>query len=123
MRATCERRRFEFRACSTGSADGLNYFWLASIVPLCNFSACVAEQVAGPLNADFVAADFAAKVMFGEPFFDVRIFQQPCHETLPHRIPPGCLAAIFVEIAFALARAKQPGREINRAGGLGLLYG
>ena len=70
-----------------------------------------------------IAADFPAKIMLGEPFFDVRIFEQPCHETLPHRIPPRCLAALFVEIAFALARAKKPGREINGAGSLGLLYG
>ena len=123
MLATCERRRFELRACSIRSADGLNDFWLASIVPLCNLFACVTEQVGGPLNAGHVAADFAAKIMLGEPFFDVRVFKQPRHETLPHRIPPRCLAAIFVEVAFALSCAKEPGRDINWPGSLGLFYG
>jgi hypothetical protein len=92
-------------------------------VTLCNLFARVTEQVGGPLNADFIATDFAAKIMFGKPLFDVRIFKQPCHETLPHRIPSSRLAAIFVEIAFALARAKEPGRKINWAGGFGLLRG
>ena len=122
-RATCECHRFESRACSSGSADGLDEFWLASIVPLCNLFAGVTEQVGGSLNAGFVAADFAAKIMLGKTLFDVRIFQQSCHETLPHRIPSSRLAAFFVEIAFALARAKKPGGEINRARGLGLFYG
>jgi hypothetical protein len=61
--------------------------------------------------------------MLGEPFFDVRVFKQPRHKTLPHRIPPRCLAAVFVEIAFTLACAKEPGREINGPGSLGLIYG
>jgi hypothetical protein len=108
-------------ACSR-SADGFNDFWLASIVPLCDLFVCVTEQVGGPFNAGHVAADFAAKIVLGEPFFDVRIFKQPRHETLPHRIPSRRLAAVFVEIAFALARAKKPGGEINRARGLGLFY-
>jgi len=88
-------------------------------VPLCNLFAGVTEQVGGSLNAGFVAADFAAKIMLGKPLFDVRIFQKSCHETLPHRIPASRLAALFVEIAIALARAKEPGGEINRARGLG----
>jgi hypothetical protein len=33
------------------------------------------------------------------------------------------LATIFFEIAFALACAKEPGRDINWPGSLGLLYG
>src|SRR5271170_7812159 len=108
MLATGERRRFEFRACGSGLADGLNYFWLASIVPLCNLFARVTKQLGGPLNAGHVAADFAAKIMLGESFFDVRVLKKPRHETLPHRIPSRCLAAIFVEIALALACAKEP---------------
>jgi len=71
-------------SCGIRSADGFNDFWLASIVPLCNLFACVTEQVGGPLNAGHVAANFAAKIMLGEPFFDVRVFKQPRHETLPH---------------------------------------
>src|ERR1700733_13273354 len=93
-------------ACSR-SADGFNDFWLASIVPLCNLFACVTEQVGGPLYAGHVATDFAAKIMLSEPFFDVRVFKQPNHQPLPHGTLPQCLAAFFVEIAFALACAKE----------------
>jgi hypothetical protein len=50
-----------------GSADRLNYFWLASIVPLCNLFARVTQQVGGPLNAGLIATDFAAKIMLGKP--------------------------------------------------------
>jgi hypothetical protein len=28
--------------------------------------------------------DFAAKIVLGKPILDVRVFKQPCHETLPH---------------------------------------
>jgi hypothetical protein len=83
----------------------------------------VIEQVAGPFNADYIATDFAAKIMLGKPLVDVRFFKQSCHETLPHRIPPHRLAAILVEVAFAFARTKEPGGKINWAGGLGLFYG
>src|SRR3984885_5148035 len=109
-------------ACSR-SADGFNDFWLASIVPLCDLFVCVTEQVGRPFKAGHVAADFAAEIVLGEPFFDVRVLKQPRHETLPHRIPPRCLAAIFVEIAFAVACAKKPRGDIDGPGSLGLLYG
>jgi Nucleotidyl transferase AbiEii toxin, Type IV TA system len=63
-----------------------------------------------------------AAIRFHVALFDLRLFQQPRHETLPHRIPSGRLAVIIVEIAFAVARAEEPGGEIYRACGLGLLY-
>jgi hypothetical protein len=50
MRATCERRRFELRACSSRSAEGSNDFWPASIVPLCNLFAYVTEQFGGDVD-------------------------------------------------------------------------
>jgi len=44
-------------------------------VSLCDLSTRVTEQVAGPFNADFVATDFAAKIMFGKPSSDVRFLK------------------------------------------------
>jgi hypothetical protein len=82
MPATSECPRFELHVCGIESADRLNYFCLSSVVPLCNLLARVTEQVAGSLNADFIAADSAAKIVLGKPLFDVRFFEQPCHETL-----------------------------------------
>jgi hypothetical protein len=37
-------------------------------VALCDLFVCVTEQVGGPFNAGHVAADFASKIMLGEPF-------------------------------------------------------
>src|SRR5438552_3305355 len=61
--------------------------------------------------------------MLGETFFDIGLFEKPSHETLPHRIPSRCLAILFVEIAFAFACAKKPGREMNGSSSLGLRDG
>src|ERR1700689_3326186 len=61
--------------------------------------------------------------MLGETLFHIGLFEKPCHETLPHRIPSRRLAAVFVEIAFAFACTKKPGREIDWTSSLGLRDG
>src|SRR5258706_15729682 len=61
--------------------------------------------------------------MFGEALLDCGLFYQSPHKALPHGIPARCLAAVFVDVAFAISRTKEPRTDVNWACGLRLLHG
>lgn len=58
-----------------------------------------------------IGGAFGAKIVFGEPVADLRLFQYPIHEPAPHAIPAVALAGLLIDIPFPLAIAEQERRQ------------